>query len=86
MRPADLDGDAPASSLSFQQAKGFLKAESRRGPRAFARSLNGAWAAAIESTAEEAVEAAFQSCSTQTSNEPAYLPVVPCEVIAFWPK
>lgn len=86
MLPADLDGEAPANSLSYPQAKGFLKLEARRGPRAFARSLNGAWASATKRTAEEAVEAAFQSCSNEITNQPDFLPEMPCEVIAFWPE
>ena len=86
MLPADLDGDAPANSLNYGQAKGFLKLEARRGPRAFARSLNGAWASATARTAEEAVEAAFQSCSKEITNQPDFLPEMPCEVIAFWPE
>jgi hypothetical protein len=85
MLPAGLEGDPPRSSLSFQQAKGFLRAEAQRGPRAYARSLNGAWAYSKGSTGEKAVDSAFRSCSKHNGKQQAFLPQMPCEVIAFWP-
>ncbi|QYK41515.1 MAG: hypothetical protein KF887_19500 [Paracoccaceae bacterium] len=74
--------DSP-EALSFDQAEGYRRVQGLLGPRAFARSVDGAWGAAVGETADAAAAQALRLCD-EGRNMDGALPSMPCEAVAVW--
>lgn len=70
-------------SLNWLQGEAWRSSLRAHGSRAFARSVDGAWAAATGPTGAAAAAIAVRLCEDSRS-PPPHLPPMPCEALGIW--
>jgi hypothetical protein len=82
--PKSMPNPAPRDSLSFVQSQIYRQTASGTGPRAYARSLDGAYGSAAGASVADAEAKALAICQSYLSDQNELHQIFPCEVMGIW--